>query len=130
MLVHRKKGSEKLVRRELQLQTCESFFWTDSTAVLQSLKIATRRFPVFVANRLAVITEQTELEQSHFVRSKLNHVDLATRPVTFEGFSESHMWFSWPIFLVAWSYSMAKKSVARNDTTSRVYLAKNINSAS
>ena len=64
----------------------------------QSCKVknATRRFPVFVANRLAVINEQTELEQQHFVPSKTNPADFATRHITFKCFSESRMWLFGP----------------------------------
>jgi len=46
---------DQLVRRELFLEKCETFFWTDSTAVLQTLRNTSKHFPVFVANRLSKI---------------------------------------------------------------------------
>jgi len=39
----------------LFLEKCETFFWTDSTAVLQTLRNTSKHFPVFVANRLSKI---------------------------------------------------------------------------
>jgi len=48
---------DRLVRRELFLEKCESFFWTDSTTVLQASRNTSKRFPVFVANRLSKIED-------------------------------------------------------------------------
>ena len=62
---------EQLVRKELCLINCESFFWTDATAVLQITKNASKRFPVFVANRIAIVGEHTSVDQWHFVPTKL-----------------------------------------------------------
>ena len=48
-----------LVTKELDLPNCSCVFWTDSTATLQCTQNNTKRFPVFVANRLAIICEHT-----------------------------------------------------------------------
>ena len=54
---------------------------TDSTAVLHCIKNKTKRFPVFVANRLAIIKQNTELDCWCHVLSNLNPADLASRGV-------------------------------------------------
>ena len=50
----------QLVKKELVFLNCPAIFWTDSTAVLQIIQNSTKRFPVFVANRLAIINEHTQ----------------------------------------------------------------------
>ena len=45
---------DELAKRELKIPL-DSFFWVDSTAVLYCIRNITKRFPVFVANRLATI---------------------------------------------------------------------------
>lgn len=46
---------DKLLKRELQLDLHPSVFWIDSTTVLKYIGNETRRFHMFVANRVAVI---------------------------------------------------------------------------
>ena len=50
---------EQLVKKEIGIPDIKSVFWTDSTAVLHIPRNTTKRFPVFVANRLAVIETHT-----------------------------------------------------------------------
>ena len=63
---------DQLIRKELDLPLKSSFFWTDSTAVLFCIKNATKRFPVFVANRLATIETCTNINQWFHVPSDLS----------------------------------------------------------
>ena len=69
-----------LLKAELDLPVV-LIFWTDSTAVLHCIKNNTKCFPVFVANRLAIIEQNTELDCWRHVPSNLNPVDLASRGV-------------------------------------------------
>jgi len=47
---------ERAVRRELlMMESAKSYFWSNLTAVLYSISNHTKRFLVFVANRLAEI---------------------------------------------------------------------------
>lgn len=48
---------DQFLRKELELEVCESVFWTDSTVVLQSIQNCNRRFPPFVGNHLAEIED-------------------------------------------------------------------------
>jgi len=52
---------DELTRKELELPLNSSYFWVDSTAVLYCIRNITKRFPVFVANRLAAIENHTNI---------------------------------------------------------------------
>ena len=69
-----------LLKAELDLPVVLTF-WTDSTAVLHCIKNNTKRLPVFVANRLAIIEQNTELDCWRRVPSNLNPADLASRGI-------------------------------------------------
>ena len=88
-----------LVTKELDLPNCNCVFWTDSTATLQCIQNNTKRFPVFVANRLAIICEHTSTNSWKYVPSKLNPADFATRGISAKLFSHSHAWLQGPSFL-------------------------------
>ena len=49
-----------MLRRELEIQDLQEFFWTDSTVVLGYLNNDARRFQVFVANRIQRIKKSTK----------------------------------------------------------------------
>ena len=51
-----------VVKNALEAESCVSKFWTDSMAVLHCIQNKTKRFPPFVANRLAVIEENSNIE--------------------------------------------------------------------
>ena len=57
------------IRRELSLDNCSSKFWSDSTAVLQTIKNSKKRFPVFVANRISVIETKMQTIGDTFLRN-------------------------------------------------------------
>ena len=73
-------------------------FWTDSTAVLHCIKKNIKRFPVFVANRLAIIQQNTKLDCWHHVPSNLNPADLASRGIRANS-SKMKKWLEGPEFL-------------------------------
>ena len=79
-----------------------SIFWCDSTAVLQTIANSTKRFPTFVANRLAIIERNTTLSHWRYVPTKKNPADLATRCVTISSYAASscHVWLNGPEFLM------------------------------
>ena len=90
---------EQLVHTELCIIYCKFIFWTDATAVLQIIKNASKQFPVFIANWIAIIGEHTSVNQWHFVPTKSNLADFASRPLTANYLSSSHMWLSGLPFL-------------------------------
>ena len=88
-----------LVTKELDLPNCNCVFWTDSRTTLQCIQNNTKQFPVFVANRLAIICEHTSTNSWKYVPSKLNPADFATRGISAELFFHSYAWLQKPSFL-------------------------------
>ena len=86
-----------LLKAELDLNIV-LIFWTDSAAVFYCIRNNTKRFPLFVANRLAIIEQNTELDCWHHVPSNLNPADLASRGIRANS-SERKKWLDGPEFL-------------------------------
>lgn len=73
-------------------------FYIDSRVVLGYIHNMTRRFHMYVANRVARIRKSTSPDQWHYVRTDQNPADHATRPMPP---AQLHLtnWFSGPTFL-------------------------------
>ena len=69
---------DQLLKKELSLVIANTCFWSDSTSVLLSIYNTSKRFPVFVANRLAKIERNTDIPSWRYVPLKLNPADEAT----------------------------------------------------
>ena len=54
-------------------------FWTDSQVVLAYIRSTTKRFKVFVANRVQKIQEHSDVNQWNYVKGKDNPADDASR---------------------------------------------------
>lgn len=75
---------DKMLRLELQLPLKKSCFWTDSTSVLKHIKNEDRRFQTFVANRVSIIRDNSEVAQWRYLPTSLNPADDASRGVKAE----------------------------------------------
>ena len=91
------KTSEQL-QRELEHEEVREVFWTDSKVVLGYIANETRRFHIFVANRVQQIQDCTSPNQWHYVDTKLNPADHASRGLSAQGLLESN-WITGPAFL-------------------------------
>ena len=87
-----------LVKGELKFDVCQSYFWIDSTAVLLSILNRSKRFPIFVANRLAIIEQSSDPSEWHFLPSKLNAVDLPSRGLMDKPIDCLNFWLKGPQF--------------------------------
>lgn len=87
-----------MLRKELEIQDLQEFFWTDSTVVLGYINNDARRFQVFVANRIQRIKSSTKPEQWAYIASEDNPADHASRGLTAEQLKTSN-WFTGPKFL-------------------------------
>ena len=67
------------LQRELEYTIDQEYFWTDSKVVLGYIANESRRFHVFVANRVQEIQENTSVDQWKYVESKQNPADEASR---------------------------------------------------
>ena len=90
---------DRTLKKESMLPGVKSYFWSDSTAVLQSIYNCRRRFPVFVANRLAEIERHSETKDWRYVPSKLNPADEVTRGLSASALANSK-WIKGPKFLL------------------------------
>ena len=87
-----------LLKKELEIDCLQEFFWTDSMVVLGYINNEARRFHVFVANRVERIKQSTESAQWRYVASEDNPADHASRGLTAELLVASN-WFTGPDFL-------------------------------
>lgn len=60
------------IHRELEYRIDEDFYWTDSQVVLGYLSNESRRFHVFVSNRVQEIQDSTDKRQWRYVESEQN----------------------------------------------------------
>ena len=86
------------LRRELSYHVDQEYFWTDSKVVLGYISNESRRFHVFVANRVQEIQNSTSVEQWNHVESKQNPADEASRGVKSQELLHSR-WINGPAFL-------------------------------
>jgi len=90
---------DKMIGKELDLAPSSLSFWIDSTVVLYCIRNKTKRFPVFVANRLVTIKSLTAVQQWHHIPSELNPADTASRGIEAGKFSSVN-WLQGPSFLL------------------------------
>lgn len=91
--------TDNMLRRELTVPITSSCFWTDSMSVLRYIQNETSRFHTFVANRLTVIHEGSDVSQWRYIPSKLNPGDEASRGMNAAKFLEDERWTRGPDFL-------------------------------
>lgn len=72
-----------------------SYYWTDSNVVLGYLRNQSKRFHIFVANRIQQILDLTSVGQWNHVVSDMNPADVATRCE-----KDMNMWLNGPKFLM------------------------------
>ena len=86
------------VRKELRIDNIKEFFWTDSTVVLGYIVNSSKRFHVFVANRVQQIQDLTSIDQWRYVNTGSNPADCASRGLTARRLLDSK-WINGPEFL-------------------------------
>lgn len=86
------------IQRELDIHMDDVQYYTDSKVVLGYISNQTKRFYVYVSNRIERIRKSSKPEQWHYVPSHLNPADCATRPASISAFANSS-WLTGPEFL-------------------------------
>ena len=82
-----------MIKKELQLQGLDKYFWTDSKVVLGYIANDTRAFNTFLANRVHMIQENSNAEQWKYVTTKEIPADDASRSMNFKNFVNINRWF-------------------------------------
>ena len=85
------------IRRALTVTVDKVFMWTDSTIVLQWIS-STNKHPIFIANRVGEILENTRVDQWNHVATCDNLADAGTRGMSAEVL-QSSSWVRGPDFL-------------------------------
>ena len=88
---------DQKLRSEIQIQLEPSQFWTDSTAVLKYIYNTSARYQTFVANRVSLIREMSDVHDWHYVDSKSNIADIASRGASVDELLSSN-WTRGPSF--------------------------------
>lgn len=87
-----------ILQEELGYSDIQETFWTDSKVVLGYIKNESRRFHVFVANRVQQIRDRTNPTQWNYVPTAENPADEGSRGLTAKELISS-MWLRGPDFL-------------------------------
>ncbi|XP_049319056.1 uncharacterized protein LOC125780640 [Astyanax mexicanus] len=104
-----------MLKKELDIECQQEFFWTDSMVVLGYINNEARRFHVFVANRVERIRQSTKFSQWRFVASEENPADHASRGLAVEQLVSSD-WFTGPRFL--WQKELPSTQVKMEEISS------------
>ena len=88
-----------MLQSELSFEELSEVYWTDSQVVLGYINNHTKRFHVFVANRVQLINDHTDKEQRTFMDSKNNPADHGSRGLSGKKFLQAKSWFHGPEFL-------------------------------
>ena len=88
------------LHREFRLTLQDPIFWTDSTIVLYYIENETARYPVFVANRVAIIRDGSRPDQWRWVDGASNPADDPSRGISVHDMvSNQYRWLRGPEFL-------------------------------
>ena len=90
---------QKFVVEELDRQPDEIHFWTDSTTVLRYLENRSARYKTFVAHRVLAVQQMSEVKQWHYVPTKVNPADHASRGIWANEDGKLATWLQGPEFL-------------------------------
>ena len=90
---------DRLIKRELEIHIDKSIFWTDSTSVLKYINNRNKRFQTFVANRIAIIHDNSDPSQWNYVEKKMNPADDASRGLSATDLTSEPRWIKGPDFL-------------------------------
>ena len=88
----------ELILEQHDIEVDQIVHWTDSTTVLQWLHASNNKQPVFVANRVAEILENSAMDQRRHVEGTMNPAEIGTRGMTVEALKESE-WLTGPAWL-------------------------------
>ena len=83
---------------ELSIPITRIYLRTDSSITLSYINNSSRRFQVFVANRISRIHQLSQVDEWHYVSGKNNPADIISRGTTIDKL-DREFWFHGPKFL-------------------------------
>ncbi|XP_055614826.1 uncharacterized protein LOC129761144 [Toxorhynchites rutilus septentrionalis] len=103
----------------LDMSFSASFFWSDSTVVLQWMKAPPRTWKTFVANRIAEIQATTNGSNWQHVSGHENPADMVSRGVSAEELINSELWKHGPSWLREEKSSWPSRNVPEEEFTAK-----------
>ena len=88
-----------LLRRELEIPINNEYFWTDFKVVLGYIGNNSKKFKIFVTNRIQFIRENADPKQWFYVPTKENPADDSSRGLKDVHSEKTKRWFEGPGFL-------------------------------
>ena len=85
-----------MVKKQISIENLSEFYWTDSQIVLGYIYNETRRFRIFVANRVQQIRDYTNQNHWKYIETESNPSDAASRGLTIEDSKNVQSWFNGP----------------------------------
>ena len=109
----------ELIQKELQLLNVKETFWTDSKVVLGYIRNESRKFKVFVANRIEMIRDHIDIHQWCYIGTKDNPADYSSRGTDVANDQAVQKWFQGPSFLwipeAEWTIQYNKGRMLQDD---------------
>ena len=85
-----------MLKEELDYEKLQDLYWTDSKVVLGFIGNESRRFHVYVANRVQFLRDHISPEQWQYVESRSNPADEGSRGVNAKEFMQKSQWIRGP----------------------------------
>ena len=125
----------KLLKKESNIDCLQETFWSDSKVVLGYITNTTKKFKIFVANRIQQIHENSEVNPWRYVPSKDNPADQASRGlIDANSGGRCSTWVNGPQFLWepehTWLVEKDIQMVSDTDTEVKYSLKDNLASSS
>ena len=112
-------GIKETLMKKLQYPDIKEAFWTDSQAVLGYIANESRKFKIFVANRVEMIKEGSDPSQWFYVSSKENPSDYSSRGVETNNVNAVKTWLEGPSFswrsASTWNIDKSKVRISAED---------------
>lgn len=100
------------IRQSLDVEIHNTVFWCDNTAVLNWINTPPYQLLTFIANRVAVIQEKTNVADWRIVRSLDNPADLISRGQLQSAYVSDKQWKNGPSWLADNEFTWPKLGVA------------------
>ena len=88
-----------VLRKELEYEDLKETYWTDSKTVLGYINNDARRFHVFVGNRVQEFHDKSSPDQWHYIETKENPTDVASRGSSVQELIDNRLWWNGPDLL-------------------------------
>ncbi|XP_074661512.1 uncharacterized protein LOC141914144 [Tubulanus polymorphus] len=107
-----------VLQNELSRKIDSVHYWSDSKVVLCYIRNTTSRYSTFVANRIAVIRDGSEVKDWRHVPTDQNPADYPSRGLSFDDVEKSRLWCEGPDFLRKTEEHWPVESVGDDDVSS------------